>query len=187
VAADPTIGKRAAVKMISPQKSNLETTGSLPGISPAPGSPGAAICSFSIPLITIVASFVFKLFLPIVVLVFQLWWMLALKFCIPPSFSLSASVAAGLSADLDADVDASFALAVQGDLGVNLGATAAASIESQYSPGLQANFVAGLSTDYSGSLPPDVPVDPPSGPIAVTGQIPAISANLIYLPEVPLS
>ena len=55
------------------------------------GSPGgAAICHFSIPLITIVAMFVLNIFLPIVVLLFQLWFLLALRFCIPPSFSLGA-------------------------------------------------------------------------------------------------
>ncbi len=46
------------------------------------------ICSFSIPLITIVATFVFKLFLPIVMLVFELWFLLRLKFCIPPSIEV---------------------------------------------------------------------------------------------------
>lgn len=50
---------------------------------------GPAICFFSIPLITIIASFVLNLFLPIVVLLFNLWFLLALRFCIPPSFSIA--------------------------------------------------------------------------------------------------
>ena len=64
----------------------------------APDLGGGQICSFPIPLITIVAKFVFELFLPIVVVVFQLWWMLALRFCIPPDVSIGAD--ASLQADL---------------------------------------------------------------------------------------
>jgi hypothetical protein len=74
---------------------------------------GAQICSFAIPLITIVAFFVLQLFLPIVVLIFQLWFLLALRFCIPPD----ASIDAGLVADFEAlggglDIDAGAAATV---------------------------------------------------------------------------
>jgi hypothetical protein len=186
VAADPTIGRKAPVKLISPKKSNLETSGPISGLAPAPGSPGAAICSFSIPLITIVATFVFKLFLPIVVLLFQLWWMLALKFCIPPSFALSAGVAAKLSTNADADGDTMFAADVKADIGVNLGTAAATSLDNVYSPGVQAGFAANLSTDFSADLPPDVPVDPTPPNAVVTAPLPSITANLQFLPEVPL-
>jgi hypothetical protein len=54
------------------------------------------ICTFAIPLITIVATFVFKLFLPVVILIFQLWFMLLLKFCIP--VNLDANLAGALQA-----------------------------------------------------------------------------------------
>ena len=40
-------------------------------------------CVFAIELFTIVAMFVFSLFLPVVLFAFQLWWMLALRFCWP--------------------------------------------------------------------------------------------------------
>lgn len=84
-------------------------------------SPIEEICFFSIPLITIIAWFVLNLFLPIVVYLFGLWWMLKLKFCIPPSLQVEAGLlaeldvipgglqaAAGLSVDVDltAGVDA---------------------------------------------------------------------------------
>ncbi len=185
VASDPTVGRKAAVKMIAPHGSNLETSGDLSsGLTSK--TPGAAICSFSIPLITIVASFVFKLFLPIVVLVFQLWWMLALRFCIPPSFSLSAGVAAKLSAHADANIDAQFATAVQGDLTANLGAQTAVAIDRQYSAGLQADFAANLSTDFSADVPPDLVVDPSPPNVVVTGTLPSITANLQYTSEVAL-
>jgi hypothetical protein len=47
-----------------------------------PGA-GGTICVFAIELFFIVGLFVFLLFLPIVALMLQLWWMLALKFCVP--------------------------------------------------------------------------------------------------------
>ncbi|SFV16944.1 hypothetical protein, partial [Pseudoduganella namucuonensis] len=70
---------------------------------------GEAICFFSIPLITIVALFVLNIFLPIVVIVFQLWFLLVFRFCIPPRIALGAGVDAALAAqppgvDLDADL-----------------------------------------------------------------------------------
>jgi hypothetical protein len=49
--------------------------------------PGGSVCTFAIELLFIVAFFLFSLFLPIVIFAFQLWWMLALKFCFPPSAS----------------------------------------------------------------------------------------------------
>lgn len=58
--------------------------------SPRNGSigKGGGTCSFAIELFMIVAFFVFSLFLPVVVLLFQLWWLLALRFCFPlPSAS----------------------------------------------------------------------------------------------------
>jgi hypothetical protein len=52
------------------------------------GSPGGgSICTFAFELFFLVALFLFLLFLPIIVLAFQLWWLLALRFCFPPSIS----------------------------------------------------------------------------------------------------
>ncbi|MFT3843300.1 MAG: hypothetical protein QM723_40325 [Myxococcaceae bacterium] len=77
-----------------------------------PGSLGiASICFFSIPLITIVAMFVLSIFLPIVVLLFGLWFLLLLKFCIPPSIDLGADVLAEIdAANLLPDIDAAASL-----------------------------------------------------------------------------
>jgi hypothetical protein len=55
---------------------------------PAPGSGGVGgnvprVCTYAIELFTIVAFFLFSLFLPIVAFAFQLWWLLALRFCLP--------------------------------------------------------------------------------------------------------
>ena len=50
---------------------------------------GGSICTFALELFFLVAFFLFLLFLPVVVFLFQLWFLLALRFCIPPSLGLS--------------------------------------------------------------------------------------------------
>lgn len=79
------------------------------------GIGGAAICSFSIPLITIVALFVLNIFLPIVVFLLQLWFLLLLRFCILPQISVSMKVDAALAVTPPGvDFDADFAVTVDG-------------------------------------------------------------------------
>jgi hypothetical protein len=65
---------------------------------------GGGICTFALELFFIIAFFLFLMFLPIVVFAFQLWWMLALRFCIPPSigFSIAADVLADVQLDFEA-------------------------------------------------------------------------------------
>ncbi|MFF7933679.1 hypothetical protein [Streptomyces sp. NPDC007940] len=41
-------------------------------------------CTYALEVFTIVAMFVFALFLPIVTFLFQLWWLLTFRFCTPP-------------------------------------------------------------------------------------------------------
>jgi hypothetical protein len=75
---------------------------------PASGFPGgdsAETCSYAIELITIVASFVLALFLPVVVFAFQLWWMLLLKFCWPKSADAEALLSALNTHPIDGLVD----------------------------------------------------------------------------------
>jgi hypothetical protein len=103
-------GKFSPVKVI--HKQSMQTK--MSGKSVASGSIGGpAICFFSIPLITIVATFVLQIFLPVVVLIFGLWFLLAFKFCIPPSFSIDLGVQASLTAIVSkpvVDVDADFSV-----------------------------------------------------------------------------
>ncbi len=83
-------GPAGGLRMVSPDGSNLGFEAK--GTEPADGSrEGFQICTFPIPLITIVARFVFSLFLPVVVFVFQLFFLLVMRICIPPSISLDAS------------------------------------------------------------------------------------------------
>jgi hypothetical protein len=143
--AKPTLG----VGLAKPPGS-LMISGTEEGKPSNPGrSAGFEICFFPIPLITIVATFVFQLFLPVIMLIFQLWWMLALKFCIPPEISLDASISAeiGLSGgiEIDADlnvtaaVEANIEAAVSADLTASIGAAGAASLLGSYSPIAVAN------------------------------------------------
>jgi hypothetical protein len=99
----PERARAAPVKMVTPAGSALPVK--VQGGVPQPGTPGGpGFCHFSIPLITIVATFVFKLFLPIVVLLFGLFALLKLRFCIPPEISISAGVTAELKAATDAQM-----------------------------------------------------------------------------------
>jgi hypothetical protein len=96
----------APFRMVSPSNSNLEVNADKDGKITSHGT-SSQICSFSIPLITIVATFVFKLFLPVVTLLFGLFFLLKLKFCIPPTIGLDVGIAAELNATLELGLDVS--------------------------------------------------------------------------------
>jgi hypothetical protein len=111
-AASRPKGRLSPVRMVQPQHMSTQTDGA--GLTGGAMS-GEAICSFSIPLITLVALFLLNLFLPIVVFIFQLWFLLVFRFCIPPSISASAGLDAALSVtppSVDLDVD--FTIKVDG-------------------------------------------------------------------------
>lgn len=114
VAALP-FGQASPVKFVQPQGLNFEVDDE--GTPSSPGVGGNQICFFAIPLITIVAYFVLKLFLPVVVFLFGLFFLLQLKLCIPPSFAFDA----GLDAELKAippslDIDADFSVSIGGNV-----------------------------------------------------------------------
>ncbi len=124
----------------------------------------AEICFIPIPLITIVATFVLELFLPIVMFLFQLWWMLALRFCIPPQISVSAGIKAELGAagsfgvnasgTISADVSVEGALegALNADLNSAYGAKVAANLNADYAPVALANLNVAVNA-ADGSIP----------------------------------
>jgi hypothetical protein len=88
------------------------------GGQPQPGAAGGgAICHLSIPLITIIAMFVLNIFLPVVVLLFNLWFLLAFRFCIPPSVSASGDIdaAAKITPLLPPSADFSAGVTVDGN------------------------------------------------------------------------
>ncbi len=115
LAADPK--PRTGATFSKPPGSLAFSVGADQKPTKLPGTgPGFQICTLPIPLITIVAMFVFELFLPIVVFVFGLFWMLLLKFCIPPEIDVGAGLtlelaaqapALGLSLDATGNIDMS--------------------------------------------------------------------------------
>jgi hypothetical protein len=182
--ARPTLG----VGLAKPAGS-LMISGTSSGAPSSPSRSGSfEICFFPIPLITIVATFVFQLFLPVIMLIFQLWWMLALKFCIPPEISLDASITAeigasggiGISADLsvDASIETSIGGAVNAGLTASIGAAGAASLLAGYSPIAVANAeIAAASAAKTSDSSPGAQAGVPANPASIV-------ANLDYEPEV---
>src|SRR6185295_1348863 len=141
-AAAMPVGEGVGVRMVAPPDSTLNPDPN----DPASGTRGSLpqICSFSIPLITIVATFVLKLFLPVVVFAFGLWFLLKLKFCILPSFEMDAGLAAALSVQPpELDVSIGLSIAVDGALKLNLGDDGLAAIQGD----LDANQRAGLALE----------------------------------------
>ena len=146
------------------------------------------ICFFPIPLITIVATFVFQLFLPVVMFVFQLWWMLALKFCLPPEIEVGAAISAeiglggqiGIKADvdLDAEIEARIDGAVQLSVNKAFDPATAASLLATYSPIALANLEVGASS-AAAATDTDPDTTAPAG-----ADVPSAVANLDYEPEV---
>jgi hypothetical protein len=184
-------GEGAPVRMIAPAGSNLEFSVDPASLSVTKKPPGAAICSFSIPLITIVANFVFRLFLPVVTFLFGLWFLLRLKFCIPPSLDLGAGLAADLNVALgkiEAGVDVNVAIDA-GLFGQLQGLTDPFS-NTQFGDmrdpdnqpldkGALAGLAAAQSTDFSADVPAGLPVDPaPAG--AIAGRLPDATARRQY-------
>jgi hypothetical protein len=103
-------GIRAGFKPSSVKKDNEMSMGDKGGWST---SQNTQVCFFCIPLITLVALFVLRIFLPIVVVLFGLWLLLKLKLCIPPSSSFDARMAADLKAfgpELMANIEAEITL-----------------------------------------------------------------------------
>lgn len=105
-------GKLSPVKFIQPQHLSPKVKN---GAATGGTMSSNAICFFSIPLITIIALFVLNIFLPIVVLIFQLWFLLVLRFCIPPQIKFGADLDVALAAQPPGiDFDADFAISVNG-------------------------------------------------------------------------
>lgn len=105
----------ANLRMLAPPRSSLPFSMNGTDFSSLDGRAGGAeVCFFAVPLITIVANFVLRLFLPIVVFVFGLWSLLRLRFCVPPSVSL------GAGANLDLAIARQLGLAIEEDLDIDV-------------------------------------------------------------------
>ncbi len=117
--------KLAPVRMVAPADSSLEFSVNALGVPIQPSVLGPLSLSFAIPLVTIVAMFLLKMFMPIVVSLFGLYWMLMLKIPLVPN--LSFDVGARLETLLDPDTDTNFTdelkdeLKAVGEAGIKFG------------------------------------------------------------------
>lgn len=161
-------GALAGVRMVAPQ--SLEFGLNNDGEPTGGQVTDQAICTFSIPLITIVASFVFRLFLPIVVITFGLWWMLKLKFCIPPSLSLDADLVAEIDASLEIEISVELEAKIDAAIQANVSPPELASQLVALSARNKARLLLHMATDFSGKSPP--------GPLSATP--PSLRADLEY-------
>jgi len=111
------IGDGAGVAIVSPPGSELEFGIGADGMPTGP-EPGnyPSICFFAIPLITIVATFLLRLFLPIVVFLFGLWFLLRLKFCILPTVSFEGGLDLDLEMLLDPEIDFELTAQLRADI-----------------------------------------------------------------------
>jgi hypothetical protein len=91
---------------------------------------GGGVCTFALELFFLVAFFLFLLFLPIVVIIFQLWWLLALRFCLPPSASINLVsqffAGGGVMTGVEAPANASVNVALNARLGLDVALLASA-------------------------------------------------------------
>jgi hypothetical protein len=143
--------------------SNLQVTANSAGLVTSHKA-NNQICSFSIPLITIVATFVFKLFLPVVTLLFGLFFLLRLKFCIPPSIDLAADITAQLALEVDLSVDVSVDAVIAANpawntnidavLSEELGPPGPASFRANFGPRAVAQTVSDIDISASAVTPP---------------------------------
>lgn len=117
---DYDITQGVGVAMVTPANSTpqFDVTG-VGEMEPKGVGSNPSICFFAIPLITIVAMFVFRLFLPIVVFLFGLWFLLRLKLCILPSLSVGLDISLELEAELDFDISLDVDISANLDLMVS--------------------------------------------------------------------
>jgi hypothetical protein len=151
-----------------------------------PQNPGRSskfeICFFAIPLITIVATFVLELFLPVVILLFQLWWMLALKFCIPPELDVAAGITAELGADGRIGINAD--LTVDANVEFNIGASVDSSIISSIGSQFNVPTANALIATYSPIALANLEIDVNSASDPGSSGSPSVIANLDFETEV---
>lgn len=135
-------GRGANARIIAPPESSLNFATDkmeLPEGGEPVTRPGQQICFFAIFLFFIVAMFLFRLFLPILLFIFNLWFLLKLKFCIPPSIEFDAGLVADLSFEGSFGVDFDASIQAHVDLMVDFSADLAVQMSLQ-GPDIEANF-----------------------------------------------
>jgi len=148
-AAGLELNKFAPVKVVQPQNLDFQVDEQKATGGQVKQGNFPQVCFFAIPLITIVAFFVLRLFLPVVVFLFQLYFLLAFRFCILPSVSISMGLKTKLDLlppKIDVDAGADFTLAnlpfttaeLAADLQANVAADAGVALTSDVQADLEA-------------------------------------------------
>lgn len=129
---------------------------------PGSGSMGdGGICTFAFELFFIIALFLFLMFMPIVVFAFQLWWMLALRFCFP-KLSLQMDALATFFAAAHVDIIADAETAVEAGVKISVA----------------------LDTVFGVTVPTPEPPNPPDpGILASLRDSPTFKANAQTMPD----
>jgi hypothetical protein len=99
-------GGAGGMRVVQPPDSVMPLFGTFPDASAGERTGIGQICFIAILLLFLIALFLVFVFLPIIVFLFQLFFLLRLKFCIPPSVDFSVGVTAELKAQLDLDFGA---------------------------------------------------------------------------------
>jgi hypothetical protein len=168
-----------SVRVATPPSSQLIfQTDNVPPEDGRVGGTAEQACFFAIPLIMIVAMFLLNLFMPIVMLLFGLWFMLKLKFCIPPSAVVSAEVTNELTgiqggiqaaATLEIDIDENpninqtklRAALLKGFQTIDPSGKLAAALDAKFSNDAMITLLAGQQYGTSNNGIPDYPTSVP--------------------------
>lgn len=189
-------GGAVGVRMESPPGSALKMkTNGFDQPTPLKSDGSGQICFFAIPLITLVALFVLNIFLPILLFLFNLWFMLRLKLCIPPSLSIDAGLAADLKAQGPAiDVAIAAELKIELNAGGKLNQAAgedfktgqpiAGSLSDDMIDGLKGYIDEDLDGAVALLLAMATDFGPDADP-ALAGTLPGAAAGLVYFDPEP--
>ncbi len=114
-------GRGVSAKVVSPENSTPVFSTKMMDL-PEPGNPTTRsndqICFYFPFLFFLVAMFLFRLILPIFMFIFQLWFLLKLKFCILPSFEMSLDLQAELEAEFSLEIEAEFSVDMAAELAI---------------------------------------------------------------------
>lgn len=142
--------------------------GTLPDLKGSIGA-GGGVCMFAFELFFIVALFLFLMFLPIIIFIFQLWWLLALRFCFP-RLELSMNALATFFAGVNVMANAN--AAAQGDLSLVLGDGMGEKLKKSaaaggfYNDGASAQALVGMIDPKGAVIPtPETPLPPVDDPL----------------------
>ena len=136
------------VAVTTPPQSQLVVNpfGGTPGPGDGRVGAGGGVCTFALELFFVVAFFLFLMFLPIVVFAFQLWWMLALRFCIPPTVAMDLTVDFLADVDVDVNTGFDFEARVQADVGFGAYASALAGLPDPTTPDVEIDRLFGTDS-----------------------------------------